>query len=74
MTWPTSSETGLTFRHLEVACLVSQGMQNKKIAPALGITEHTVRNHLQEIMQRLHLHNRTELAVWYIRQHEREAA
>lgn len=45
---------------------VSQGLSNKEIAEILKFTEGTIRNYLSVILDKLQLHNRTELAIWYI--------
>ena len=63
-----SPETILTERELEVLKLVAQGMSNKQIAAQLVISEVTARYHVSNILDRLHLDNRTQLAV-YASQH-----
>jgi DNA-binding NarL/FixJ family response regulator len=52
----------LTPRQREIRDLVRQGMSNKLIAGALGISEGTVKNHLSEIFRILKTTNRTQLA------------
>ncbi len=59
-----SGEPGLTRREREVLVLVARGMTNKDIAGTLEISEHTVRNHLTSIYQKLHLENRLQVAVY----------
>lgn len=54
----------LTPRKREVATLVSRGLTNAEIARRLALSEGTVANHVQEILQRLGLRSRTQLAVW----------
>lgn len=54
----------LTEREGEVLCLVAQGLTNKEIAQALAIAENTVKNHLGNIMEKLHLQNRVQLATF----------
>lgn len=51
----------LTARETEILELVAQGKSNRDIAIALTISEHTVKNHLKNILQKLHLQNRVEL-------------
>jgi DNA-binding NarL/FixJ family response regulator len=51
----------LTRRELEIVELVSQGLQNKKIAERLSITDTTVRHHLTSIFEKLSVTNRLEL-------------
>ncbi|WP_044642530.1 response regulator [Risungbinella massiliensis] len=51
----------LTPREQEILALVAKGWSNKEIATHLIISEHTVKNHLKNIMQKLHLSNRVQL-------------
>lgn len=59
--------TALTPRQLEVLDLLTAGMTNRHIARALGITEKTVKNHMQAIFARLHVSDRTQAAVFAVR-------
>lgn len=52
----------LTPRQQEVHRLLRQGMSNKLIASALGISEGTVKNHMTEIFRALNASNRTQAA------------
>ncbi|CAH1209414.1 Transcriptional regulatory protein DegU [Paenibacillus plantiphilus] len=52
----------LTNREREILELVAKGMSNKDISNTLDISEHTVKNHLKNILQKLHLENRVQLA------------
>lgn len=54
----------LTEREAEVLREVAQGITNKEIAIELSITENTVKNHLCNIMEKLHLQNRVQLATF----------
>lgn len=56
----------LTERENDIASLVSQGYDNKKIATKLFISEGTVRNNIVGIMEKLNVTNRTELAIKYL--------
>ncbi len=62
---PAASPTGegLTARELEVLGLVAEGMPNKLIAAQLGISEHTVKFHVNAVMARLGAQSRTEAVV-----------
>jgi DNA-binding NarL/FixJ family response regulator len=52
----------LTAREKEVLEHVSTGASNREIASKLCLSEHTVKNHLKHILQKLHLDNRVQLA------------
>ncbi len=54
----------LTPRQVEILQLVEQGLSNKELAEQLSVSVHTIKYHLGEIFQRLHLKNR-EQAVAY---------
>ncbi|SEN59353.1 DNA-binding response regulator, NarL/FixJ family, contains REC and HTH domains [Lihuaxuella thermophila] len=54
-------ESGLTVREREVLSCVARGLSNKEIACQLSISEYTVKNHLKNIMQKLHMNNRVQL-------------
>lgn len=54
----------LSEREKEVLSLVAEGLTNKEIAASLDITENTVKNHLCNIMEKLHLQNRVQLATF----------
>ena len=57
----------LTQREQEVLGLVAQGKSNKEIALALDIAENTVKNHLKNILEKLHLENRVQAATFALR-------
>lgn len=58
----------LTAREKEILGCVSSGSTNKEIAATLGISEHTVKNHLKNILQKLQLQNRTQLTRYALEQ------
>jgi two-component system NarL family response regulator len=58
----------LTDREMEVLRLVAQGMNNRDIAKALFISENTVKNHIRNILEKLHLHSRMEAVVYAVRE------
>lgn len=57
----------LTNRELEVLKLLSVGMFNKEIAEDLSISERTVKNHVSNIFKKLEVTDRTQAAVFAIR-------
>ncbi|MCY0907601.1 response regulator transcription factor [Sulfobacillus sp. hq2] len=60
-------QTQLTTRELEVLKLVGEGFSNRDIATRLFISENTVKNHLRNILQKLHFENRVQAAAYAIR-------
>jgi DNA-binding NarL/FixJ family response regulator len=58
----------LTDREMEVLRLVAQGMNNRDIAKELYISENTVKNHIRNILEKLHLHSRMEAVVYAVRE------
>jgi len=60
---PPSTEP-LTQRELTVLEHVAQGLTNQQIAQKLDISQHTVHNHVNAILRKLHLANRTQAALY----------
>ena len=58
----------LTDRELEVLKLVAKGMNNRDIGNELFISENTVKNHVRNILEKLHLHSRMEAVVYAVRE------
>jgi DNA-binding NarL/FixJ family response regulator len=58
----------LTNREIEILQLLVEGMTNKEIATTLVISENTVKIHLRNILEKLHLKNRIQAAVYAVRQ------
>jgi DNA-binding NarL/FixJ family response regulator len=56
----------LTDRETEVLRLVAKGLSYKQIAARLGVSHRTVQNHVQNTLNKLHLHNRVELTRYAI--------
>lgn len=65
---PTAPRHDLTERELEVLRLIAQGQTNKDIAEKLVLSEKTVKTHVSNILQKLHLSDRTQAAVYALRQ------
>jgi len=59
--------TPLTHREVEILQHVAAGLANKEIAHKLSISERTVKNHLSNIMEKLHVNSRTQAAVYALR-------
>jgi DNA-binding NarL/FixJ family response regulator len=58
----------LTDRELEVLKLVAKGLNNRDIGQELFISENTVKNHVRNILEKLHLHSRMEAVVYAVRE------
>jgi DNA-binding NarL/FixJ family response regulator len=61
-------DTALTRRETEILQLVAGGLSNKEIANQLVITEGTVKNHVHNALEKLHLSNRTQAAAYTVAQ------
>ncbi|MCR8907043.1 response regulator transcription factor [Thermophilibacter sp. ET337] len=57
----------LTDRERDVVALIAEGLDNREVAAAAYMGEGTVRNHISSILAKLHLKNRTQIAVAYWR-------
>jgi NarL family two-component system response regulator LiaR len=64
----TPTEEPLTAREVEVLKLIAQGKMNQDIAEQLVISERTVRTHVTHILSKLHLANRTQAALYALRE------
>jgi NarL family two-component system response regulator LiaR len=58
----------LTEREVEVLRLVAQGLSNDDIAARLVVSERTVRTHVSNILDKLHLANRTQATLYALKQ------
>jgi DNA-binding NarL/FixJ family response regulator len=54
------TRSNLTPRELEILKILAKGLTNKQIAHALGISDNTVRNHINSIIEKLEVSDRTE--------------
>jgi DNA-binding NarL/FixJ family response regulator len=59
----TADEIKLSHREREVLALVANGTTNKQVANKLFITENTVKAHLRNVMEKLHVHTRLQVAL-----------
>ncbi|MCH2371155.1 MAG: response regulator transcription factor [Pirellulales bacterium] len=60
-------EVPLTRRESEVLEQLAHGLTNKEIALALGISYETVKEHVQHILRKVGVNDRTQVAVWAVR-------
>lgn len=58
----------LTERELEVLKLLAKGLNNRDIGAQLFISENTVKNHVRNLLEKLHLHSRMEAVVYAVRE------
>lgn len=57
-------EEQLSAREKEVLQLLTKGLTNKEIGNTLNIAENTVKNHIRNILEKLHLANRVQAATY----------
>ncbi len=62
------TEYPLTDREVEVLKLVAQGLSNEDIAQSLVISDRTVGKHVSNLLEKLHLANRTQAALYALRE------
>lgn len=62
-----SSSSPFTTREREVLKQLSFGLSNKEIAKAMGVSYETVKEHVQHILRKLAVSDRTQAAVWAVR-------
>jgi DNA-binding NarL/FixJ family response regulator len=58
----TTSAVRMTKREREIIVLIADGLSNKEIAQRLNIATHTVKSHVHNVMEKLALHSRLQLA------------
>ena len=61
---PRGPAENLTRRELEVAGLVARRLTNRQVARELSLSERTVENHVRNILKKLNLPSRSEVAAW----------
>jgi len=71
---PPPAPTPLTPRELEIARMVAEGRSNKEIAAGLFIATRTAETHVQNIMNKLGLTSRAQIATWVVERGLRKAS
>ena len=59
-----SSAVRMTKREREIIVLIADGLSNKEIAQRLNIATHTVKSHVHNVMEKLALHTRLQIAKY----------
>ncbi len=57
----------LTKRELEALSLLAKGLKTSEAAKLMGISIHTLRDHLANINRKLYVSNRAEATAWFVR-------
>ena len=70
LTAAAADDSPLSPRELEVARLVARGLTNKQIGQNLYVSERTAENHVQHILTKLGLRNRSQIAAWASGEHD----
>jgi NarL family two-component system response regulator LiaR len=65
---PAADEHALTERERAVLALIAQGRSNKQISEELSISEKTVKTHVSNILTKLHLEDRTQAAIYALKE------
>ncbi len=63
----------LTGREQDIVFLVAEGLRNREIAEQLKLSEHTIRNYLFRVFEKLGISSRSELILYSVGQHRRAA-
>ncbi len=63
-----ADDAGLTPREVQIVALIAAGETSRQIAERLTISPKTVERHRENVMAKLHLHNRAELTRYAVRQ------
>jgi DNA-binding NarL/FixJ family response regulator len=58
------ADVRMTPREREVIGLIGEGLSNKEIATRLNIAAHTVKSHVRNVMEKLALHTRLQIAAY----------
>lgn len=58
------ADVRMTRREREIIGLIAEGLSNKEIAQRLNIAAHTVKSHVRNVMEKLTLHTRLQIAAF----------
>jgi len=61
---PLKEAVKMTKREQEIIALIAQGMSNKEIAQNLNLATYTVKSHVHNILEKLALHSRLQVAAY----------
>ncbi|MEJ2666326.1 MAG: response regulator transcription factor [Deinococcales bacterium] len=56
----------LTSREAQIAAFVTEGLSNREIGERMGISEKTVKNHVSNILSKMHAHRRTDIMRYFL--------
>lgn len=62
--------SGLGEREMEILKLIGEGFNNKEISEKLYLTEGTVRNYVTKLLEKLEMRDRTQLAIYYVKNYD----
>lgn len=64
---PERTDHGLTDKEIEILSNIANGFTNKEISEKLYLSEGTIRNYISVILDKLQLRDRTQLAIYYLK-------
>jgi DNA-binding NarL/FixJ family response regulator len=67
-------EALLTKREQELVPLVANGLTNREISTQLGVSEHTIKNHLFRIYEKLGISSRVELILYAVSERDKNSS
>ncbi|HKI56178.1 MAG TPA: response regulator transcription factor [Trueperaceae bacterium] len=56
----------LTSRESQIAAFVTEGLSNREIGERMGISEKTVKNHVSNVLSKMHAHRRSEIIRYFL--------
>jgi DNA-binding NarL/FixJ family response regulator len=63
LNWPVTRQESLTKRESQVAFWIAQGKTNREIAIILTVRPRTIEKHVENVLRKLHVENRTTAAL-----------